>query len=195
MLRFDASCAWFSLCTALLGTTAGCVQDQSVAAAARQTASVTRAERPASFPSEWDAKNWQARESAIAKEGLVEVQLTRTAVSAAPKVTVEQGAWCQFVGSPDHDGRRFFFSLSGEFGMSADGTLHCLKIDMPALGNKDVEIDGPPPYCTGGAFQPTVPVSLLYEVPPGVKVGAVKQLSVPSYNVAHRYKESCPPLP
>ena len=171
------------------------MQDPSVTAAARQTASVTRAERPPRFPSEWDAKNWQARESAIAKEGLVEVQLTRTPVSGAPKVKVEQGAWCQFVGSPDDDGRRFFYSVSGEFGMSADGTLHCLMIDQPVLGSKDVDIDGPPPYCTGGAFQPTVPVSLLFEVPPGMKVGAVKRLSAPAYNVAHHYKESCPPLP
>ncbi len=201
MPQLDAPATWISLCTALLGTAAGCLPERShvpdlrVTSADRQAASVTRVERPSRFQSEWDAANWRARESAFTKEGLFEVSLPRLLSSAVPPVTLAPGTFCQLIESPDDDGRRFFFSLSGEFGMTADGTLYCLQIDTPSLGNKEVVVDGPPIYCTGGAFQPTVPWSSLYEVPPGMKTGNLKHLTIPSYNVAHRYAESCPPLP
>lgn len=201
MPQLHAPSIWVSLSTALLGTAAGCLPESSHVAdlrgtrANRQAASVTRVERPQRFQSEWDATNWRARESAFAKEGLFEVSLPRLISSEVPPVTIAPGSWCQLIESSADDGRRFFFSLSGEFGMTADGTLYCLQIDTPALGNKEVVIDGPPPNCTGGAFQPTVPWSSIYEIPPGTKAGSLKHLTAPSYNVMHRYTESCPPLP
>lgn len=198
MSRLEMTLVRGSLCAAL--GIAGCLHERAAHPrqgnrGERPAASVARVERPASFPSRWDATNWDARASAFAKAGLVEVQLTRLLAEDAPPVTVAPGTWCQLLDQEGSDGRRFIFSLSGEFGMSSDGTIHCLKIDMPELGNKEVDIDGTPPNCGGGAYRQHVPLSTVYEVPARTPVGKMKQLSVSVYNVAHRYKEQCPPLP
>lgn len=145
---------------------------------------------PQDFRSKWDAANYQVREAAFTRAGLVEVGLTPLNTKEAPKGEAPTGS-CQLV---DGAGKQLLFSRGGAFGVAQDGTLHCVKLDTPSRGIKKVTINGWG-NCGGGAYREIESWSSYYRIPEGVKVGVLKTLSAPQYEVAYTYTEVCPPVP
>lgn len=180
----------------LLGLCSGCVRE-SLADSPRlrlpaAAAKLERVERPPSFPSRWDASNWQSRESAFTRAGLVEVKLQCLSWKEAPREDPPETVWCQPL---TVSGKQVVYSRGGDFGVAQDGTLHCVKLDMPSRGEKTARINGLPPSCGGGAYKETQGYSRYCVVPDGMKLGDMKALSAPQYDVSHRYSEECPPVP
>lgn len=180
----------------LVGLSSGCVReslaDPPGLRLPSSAAKLERVERPSRFPSRWDTANWQARESAFTGAGLVEVRLECLPFGEAPREDPPESAWCQQL---TVSGKRVLYSRGGTFGVAQDGTLHCVKLDMPSRGEKTVRLDGHPPSCGGGAYRETKGQSRYCIVPDGMKLGDMKTLSAPQYDVAHQYAEPCPQIP
>jgi hypothetical protein len=155
-------------------------------------ANLEKVERPSRFPSKWDAANWQSRESAFTGAGLVEVKLSCLSWKEAPREDPPESVWCQPL---TVSGKRVVYSRGGDFGVAQDGTLHCVKLDMPSRGEKTARIEGHPPDCGGGAYKETKGYSRYCVVPDGMQLGDMKKLSAPQYDVAHKYSEECPRVP
>lgn len=145
---------------------------------------------PQDFRSKWDAANYQDREAAFTQAGLVEVGLRPLTTKQAPQNEAPTGS-CQSI---DVQGKRLLFSRGENFGVAQDGTLHCVKLATTSRGIKNVTINGWG-NCSGGAYQEPVTWSSYYEIPDGIKVGDLKTLSIPQYQVAYKFTEPCPPFP
>lgn len=153
-------------------------------------------QRPSTFLSSWHAANWSARSAALTAAGLTAVQLPSLPAAAASTIDIPPGTWCQQVKVLVGGKKQLaLFNISGDFAVTPAGQLHCLKIENPSLGAKQVRLDGRPPSCGTGSFTQNAKRSYLYAIPKGVAAGKMITLSAPTFDIAIHYAEECPAVP